>query len=72
MGAFAVLAFSLLTAQASPVSELVLKGHTSEVVQAGFSRDGSRVVTASWDQTGRIWDAGAGPLPTPDQAGEGR
>jgi WD domain, G-beta repeat len=26
------------------------------VWSAAFSRDGSRIVTASWDKTARIWD----------------
>src|SRR5690349_18278358 len=29
----------------------------SAVWSAAFSRDGSRIVTASWDKTARIWDA---------------
>jgi WD40 repeat protein len=33
-----------------------LEGHTGEVVDAEFSPDGSRVVTASWDGTAKIWD----------------
>jgi WD40 repeat protein len=34
-----------------------LNGHTAEVVSVAFSRDGSRIVTASWDNTARLWDA---------------
>jgi eukaryotic-like serine/threonine-protein kinase len=37
-----------------------LKGHKSAVTSASFSPDGSRVVTASWDQTAKIWDAKSG------------
>ena len=36
----------------------VLAGHVGLVSSAAFSPDGSRVVTASWDTTARVWDAG--------------
>lgn len=35
----------------------VLRGHTDEVTKARFSPDGKYVITASDDQTGRIWRA---------------
>jgi WD40 repeat protein len=35
----------------------VLGGHDGPVYSAAFSRDGSRIVTASADKTARIWDA---------------
>src|SRR5262249_2591524 len=35
----------------------VLRGHESLVHSAAFSPDGSRIVTASYDGTARIWDA---------------
>jgi WD40 repeat protein len=38
----------------------VLRGHTEHVTSADISRDGSRIVTASADDTARIWDAGSG------------
>jgi hypothetical protein len=34
-----------------------LGGHDGLVNSAAFSPDGSRIVTASWDNTARIWDA---------------
>ena len=41
---------------------LVLSGHTDEVKSAAFSPDGTRIVTASWDNTARIWDAATGSV----------
>ena len=38
----------------------MLKGHTDRVATAHFSRDGKRIVTASWDKTARVWDAQSG------------
>ena len=35
----------------------MLRGHAKAVKSAAFSRDGSRIVTGSVDQTARIWDA---------------
>src|SRR5262249_9133553 len=37
-----------------------LNGHSKPVVRAAFSGDGKRVVTASGDNTARIWDAESG------------
>src|SRR5262249_32375054 len=34
----------------------MLKGHRSRITTAAFSPDGRRLVTASWDQTARVWD----------------
>jgi hypothetical protein len=39
---------------------LVLKGHTDAISSASFSPDGSRIVTASYDRTARVWDARTG------------
>jgi WD40 repeat protein len=36
-------------------ARFVLRGHSSVVWQAAFSPDGARVVTASSDQTARVW-----------------
>jgi len=40
----------------------VLKGHSQPVVSATFSPDGKQIVTASLDETARIWDAADGKL----------
>src|SRR5215469_1738117 len=40
--------------------QLALAGHAGLVNTAVFSPDGSRVVTASWDNTARVWDAATG------------
>ena len=37
-----------------------LSGHTVTVLSAAFSPDGTRVVTASPDDTARVWDAVSG------------
>ncbi|MFN9994038.1 MAG: WD40 repeat domain-containing protein, partial [Phycisphaerales bacterium] len=38
----------------------ILRGHEFVVTSAAFSPDGTRVVTASWDNTARGWDAQCG------------
>jgi WD40 repeat protein len=37
-------------------------GHADTVSFAGYSPDGHRVLTASWDYTARVWDAASGLL----------
>ena len=50
------LALILGTFRESKIKEIaVLPGHDSQVLSAVFSPDGSRIVTASQDQTARIW-----------------
>jgi WD40 repeat protein len=34
-----------------------LAGHTDLIEIAVFSPDGSRILTASWDKTARLWEA---------------
>ena len=38
----------------------VLSGHSGQVFSAAYSPDGTRIVTASLDNTARIWDASTG------------
>jgi WD40 repeat protein len=40
--------------------QLALTGHTGLVNTAVFGAHDSRVVTASWDKTARVWDAATG------------
>src|SRR5262249_18547252 len=39
---------------------LTLSGHTDRVSGIAFSPDGTRLATASWDQTAKVWDAAVG------------
>src|SRR5256885_3216212 len=36
------------------------EGHTGSVVHAAFSSDGAHILTASHDNTARVWDAATG------------
>jgi WD40 repeat protein/serine/threonine protein kinase len=39
---------------------LALRGHARSILSAAFSPDGTRVITASRDETARVWDASTG------------
>ena len=39
---------------------MTLKGHDGKVMSAAYSPDGARIVTASGDQTAKVWDAVTG------------
>ncbi len=39
-----------------------LIGHTDEIINASFSPDGQRVVTAAQDKAARVWDAASGAV----------
>lgn len=56
-----VSASTVATPQAL-VAAQELRGHTARVNSAAFSPDGKRVVTAGYDNTARIWDAGTGKV----------
>ena len=36
---------------------LTLKGHNAGVSSVAFSPDGARIITGSWDNTAKVWDA---------------
>jgi eukaryotic-like serine/threonine-protein kinase len=46
--------------RAADVQLEVLSGHGDQVVSAAYSPDGTRIATASYDRTARIWDARTG------------
>ena len=46
--------------RACQYNKAVLGGHTSDVRSASFSPDGNRIVSASDDNTVRVWDASTG------------
>ena len=45
---------------AAAAEPIVLRGHAADVFMALFTPDGGRVVTASADETARLWDAATG------------
>jgi len=47
-------------ARAADLAALAFTGHTDRVRSIVFSPDGSRVLTASYDRTARVWDANTG------------
>ena len=49
-----------LNAWQHPLPRRILAGHRTAVSSAQFSPDGTRIVTASLDRTGRVWDAATG------------
>ena len=44
----------------TPSRDLVLEGHSQEILDAAWSPDGRSIASGSADQTARIWDAGTG------------
>src|SRR5258708_17437700 len=48
---------------ATGASLAMLRGHTRSIWSAAFSPDGARVVTASDDNTARLWDGATGAVP---------
>ncbi|MGD9367258.1 MAG: TIR domain-containing protein [Desulfobacteraceae bacterium] len=51
---------SLNSAWGAQRERSILAGHGNRVSTAEFSPDGTRIVTASWDTTARVWDATTG------------
>ncbi|KAL0952331.1 hypothetical protein HGRIS_006611 [Hohenbuehelia grisea] len=50
-------------------SVLCLEGHSGSVMSAAFSPDGTRIVSGSYDQTIRVWDASTGHTTMPPLEG---
>jgi WD40 repeat protein len=47
---------------ASGRKQVTLPGHKNRIEFLTFNREGSRLVSASWDKTARIWDRASGQL----------
>ncbi|KIK27129.1 hypothetical protein PISMIDRAFT_66777, partial [Pisolithus microcarpus 441] len=43
-----------------PAAQLVIQGHTFPVTSVAFSPDGNRIISGSFDETVRVWDAKSG------------
>jgi WD40 repeat protein len=43
-------------------NRITMTGHTTVVSSVAYSRDGKKLITASWDKTAKIWDATNGKL----------
>ena len=48
--------------KAVPWRQILLSGHTNRLTSAVFSPDGTRIVTASYDNLARLWDATGRPI----------
>ncbi len=65
-------ALAALAAAVSQVSwRFNLSGHSDVVTHVAFDRDGTRIVTSSWDNTARIWNATTGAEIATLRAGAG-
>jgi len=49
----------ILDAESGAVLKILI-GHTNRVCSAAFSRDGKKIVTASYDNTAKIWETATG------------
>jgi WD40 repeat protein len=57
-----VLRLSTGMAHDWPAVVSVFEGHNGPVCSVAFSQDGKRIVSGSWDQTIRVWDAETGDI----------
>ena len=63
-GGSAALPVQILANITDPVkTEYVLEGHEDLVLSAAFSPDGSQIVSGSYDNTVRVWEAASGAEP---------